>query len=305
MTEQSKQLTAIGQICQAVDLMEDNLAMSLSGTGVSTKRFIASAKTAIQTHQDVKGLESADRKSLFLAIQKSAADGLLPDGRESALVVYNTNVGTKDKPEWKKLVNYQPMTQGLVKLARNSGEIESIGAYIVYDADKFSYKAGVDTLPSHEADWFGKRGNPIGVWAFVKLKSGDYLDPVMMTRERINRIATRSKVAKNYDPVQGQDWEEWWKKAAIRNILKYAPKSTALESAMKEDDDKEFDFAEENISYEPEPVNPISDKPKTKTRAAAAIEKKAAQNEPTADDIINVDYETGEVAVEEDEEIPI
>jgi len=223
----SNELTVAKQICQAIDLMQPSLDESLKGTGVSVGRFIATAKTAVQTHQDQKGLEAADRSSLFLAIKKSASDGLMPDGREAALVIYNTNVGTKEKPEWKKLVQYQPMTQGLVKLARKSGEIESLGAYIVYDGDAFEYSAGVDPLPKHKANWFGTRGKPIGVWAFVKLKSGDYLDPVMLTKERIDRIATRSKMAKNYNPEQGQDWEEFWKKAAIRNILK-CPLTTCI-----------------------------------------------------------------------------
>ncbi len=264
----SKDLTVIGQICQGLTAMEGSLAESLKGTGVTVQRFLATAKTAVQTHQDKNGLEKADRQSLYLAIKKAASDGLMPDGREAALVVYAGKV------------NYQPMVQGLVKLARNSGEIESIGAYIVHEADKFSYKAGVDDLPQHDADWFGKRGSPVGVWAFVKLKTGEYLDPIMMTKERIDRIATRSKVAGNYNPTTGKDWEEWWKKAAIRNILKYAPKSTALEMALQ-DDNKEFDLSNEDVILNgpSQPLNPVSDEPKKETRASAVVKKSAAEKE--------------------------
>jgi recombination protein RecT len=39
----------------------------------------------------------ADRRSFFNAAQKCAADGLLPDGREAALVVFNT----KTRSSWR------------------------------------------------------------------------------------------------------------------------------------------------------------------------------------------------------------
>lgn len=320
--KEEKALTVKGQICAALDLMEKPLNESLSGTGVSVKRFLATAKTAVQTHTDQAGLEAADRNSLYMSIKKAASDGLMPDNKEAALVIYNTK--QKDGT-WAKQVNYQPMVQGLVKLARKSGEIEKIGAFIVHEKDSFKFTVGTDDIPQHSAPedekgnhlWFSDRGDPIGVWAFVKLKSGEYIDPVMLTKERIDRIATRSKIAGNYNPKSGKDWEEWWKKAAIRNILKYAPKSTALESAIN-DMDEEFDFAEDTVNYEPDP-NPISDKPKTETKAAAAVKakkktkakKKEPEPEPEEEDVIDVEAEPVEEedqdGVEEDdgEEIPV
>ncbi len=321
----SKALTVAGQICTTLDKMESSIGDALYGTGVSTGRFLATAKTAVQTHTDQKGLEAADRNSLYLAIKKAAGDGLMPDGREAALVIYNNK--QKDGT-WSKQAQYQPMVQGLVKLARKSGEIEKLGAFIVYERDSFQFTVGLDDIPHHSAPkdengnhlWFSDRGKPIGVWAFVKLKSGEYLDPIMLTQERINRIATRSKIPGNYDAsgtakdkygkIMGQDWEEWWKKAAIRNILKYAPKSTSLEQAMNEMD-SEFDFSEESVNHEPAPVNPVSEKSKTESKAAAAVKAKAAakkESEPTEDgEIIDVEYEEAQEPgeAEEFEEIPV
>lgn len=297
----NKALTVTGQICTALDKMEGSINEALHGTGVSVGRFLATAKTAVQTHADQASLENADRQSLYLAIKKAASDGLMPDGREAALVVYNTK---KSDGTWGKQVQYQPMVQGLVKLARKSGEIEKLGAFIVYEKDSFKFEVGLDDIPRHSAPqdesgnhlWFSNRGEPIGVWAFVRLKNGEYIDPVMLTQERINRIATRSKIAKNYDPKTGQDWEEWWKKAAIRNILKYAPKSTSLEQAINEMD-KEFDFAENKPMQNSEPVNPINDKPKKESRAAEAVKAKAAAKQPIEqpseeeDNIIDIEHE--------------
>jgi len=311
--------TASENICQTLDKMQGSFSEALRGTGVSVSRFLATAKTAVQTHTDQKGLEAADRNSLYLAIKKAAGDGLVPDNREAALVIYNTK--QKDGT-WVKQVQYQPMVQGLVKLARKSGEIEKIGAFIVFEKDSFKFEVGLDDIPRHSAPqdengnhlWFSDRGKPIGVWAFVKLKSGEYIDPVMLTHERIDRIATRSKIAGNYNPESGKDWEEWWKKAAIRNILKYAPKSTSLEQAITEMDN-EFDFAKEGIDLDPAPVNPVSNKKKTESKAAAVVKAKAAakkQPEPTPDEhgeIIDVEPTIVNSEPEDDgdevEEIPV
>jgi phage RecT family recombinase len=304
----TKQVTVAGQICTAIDKMQESLNETLRGTGVSVNRFLATAKTAVQTHSDQKGLESADRASLYLAIKKAAGDGLMPDGREAALVVYNTK--QKDG-SWAKQVQYQPMVQGLVKLARKSGEIEKLGAFVVYEKDSFKFQAGKDDIPVHSAPtdengnhlWFSdNRGEPIGVWAFVKLKNGEYIDPVMLTTDRINRIATRSKISKNYNPTEGQDWEEWWKKAAIRNILKYAPKSTSLEQTMNEME-SEFDFASESVTHDPKPINPVNGQPKTESKAAKVIKETVLYDD---DGVIDIEPDQDiEVEFEEDEDIPV
>ncbi len=305
-------------MCKALDKMEGSLNQTLSGTGITVKRFLATAKTAIQTHGDQAKLESADRSSLYLAIQKAASDGLMPDGREAALVVYNSKRGDG---VWTSKVQYQPMVQGLVKLARKSGEIEKIAAFVVYEKDAFRFRVGIDDVPQHSAPedgdgnhlWFSDRGKPIGVWAFVKLKSGEYIDPVMLPKERIDRIATRSKISGNYSPDGGvdkygkpigPDWEEWWKKAAIRNILKYAPKSTSLEQATNEMD-KEFDFGEGVGNPDPDPINPINTKPKTESKAASTV--KAKKKEPDSKEGEGIDLTPVIVEGEgyDEEEIPV
>ena len=304
----SRELTATGQICNALDKMEGSLNEALNGTGVSVSRFLATAKTAVQTHTDQKGLEGADRNSLYLAIKKAAGDGLMPDNREAALVLYNTNVGTKEQPKWVKQVQYQPMVQGLVKLARKSGEIESISSEVVYSNDKFKLDYSMDGVDfSHSPCWTGDRGEPILVWATVKLKSGEVMARAY-PKKRIDSIAGRSKMADNYNPLKGKDWEEFWRKAAIRNILKYAPKSTSLEQAMQESD-KEFDYDSDKAIHDSDGVvNPVNDAPKTESKAATVIKAKAAtkkQPEPE-DNIIDVEaveYDPNDT--HEDEEIPV
>ncbi|UOF77747.1 rect family [Caudoviricetes sp.] len=250
----TQQLTVIGQICKTIDTMAPTLSTDLKGTGISPDRFIATAKTAIQTHVQKDRLEKADRQSLYLAIKKSATDGLMPDNREAALVVYGDQV------------QYQPMVQGLVKMARQSGEIESINSEIVYENDEFYLSYDFDGVKfKHAPDWKSERGKPCLVWASVKLKSGEIIARAY-PKERIMQIATRSKQSGNYNPETGKDWEEFWRKAAIRNILKYAPKSTQLEKALAEAD-SEF---QEQQDVELQKEQEVKLEPKV-TRAKEAI----------------------------------
>lgn len=267
MTTQSKQLTPIGQICQTLDKMEGDFSQTLNGTGVNPKRFLATAKTAIQTHADKDRLANADRQSLYLAIKKSASDGLMPDNREAALVVYGSQV------------QYQPMVQGLVKLARNSGEIESINSEVVYSNDEFNLFYDFEGVQfTHKPLWTGDRGEPVLVWASVKLKSGERMARAY-DKKRIMSIATRSKQSGNYDPAKGKDWEEFWRKAAIRNILKYAPKSTALDQAM-EAMDAEFEYE----TQQDVPAAPV----KRQSKTAQAVKESELPPEPTPE-VIDVE----------------
>jgi hypothetical protein len=73
------QMTNVQHVCQniASPAFRTNLEQALP-PNVSIDRFIRTALTGIQQNPAVC---DADRQSLYLAIQRCAADGLLPDGR--------------------------------------------------------------------------------------------------------------------------------------------------------------------------------------------------------------------------------
>lgn len=274
-----------------VSKSEKSLAQSLP-QGMSVQKFIANANSAIMTHPQRDKLIEADRTSIFTACKKAASDGLMLDGREAALVVYNTKQGNS----WVPTAQYIPMTQGLVKLARNSGEIKSIIAEVVYSNDKFTYRIGIDEMPLHEPDWFGDRGEPIGVWAAVRLKDGEVIAR-MLPKSKIMSIADGSKTnAKQYSPTEGSYFDEWWRKAAIKNVLKYAPKSTELErlnQAVKYDDDTEFDYADEVTVETPKP----EPQEQRQTKASQVIQNDDTVIVQESPNIIDAEYEEEELPV--------
>ena len=273
-----KQQSPMQLVCTGIERMESGLRAALPAN-VTVERFIQTAKIGIQTHRDAAKLLDCDRRSLYNSVSKAAADGLMLDGREAVLAPFGSEA------------QYMIMVQGLLKLARNSGEIASILAEPVYSLDKFTYRIGVDPTPIHEPDWFAEdRGKPIGVWAMVTLTNGEHIVSIL-NRQKINNISKRSRAAKNYDPNQGLDWDEWWKKAAIRNVLKLAPKSSALQQALQHDNEAEghtFDDdapimgryedveAKKGDQSEGEPAEPK----KRKTRASEAVAAKGKAPPP-------------------------
>lgn len=284
-------VTPLQQVCQGLQKMENNFKQALPA-GLKPDRFIRTATNAIQMHPQRDKLLSANRQSLYNACQKAAIDGLLLDGSQAALIVFGNDV------------SYIPMVQGLVKLARNSGEIASIVAEVVYEKDKFVYRIGLDEMPMHEPDWFGERGEPVGVWACVKLKNGETISR-LLPKDKIMRIANKTKNAFQYDPQKGPHYDEWWRKTAIKNVLKYAPKSSELEMALARGEDE---FSDETIEIAPPQSQPVA-KPERQTRAAQVIKEAPPPQEqaPEYDDdgVIDVESEVVEQTYEDDEGLPI
>ncbi len=199
---------------------------------IPVERFVRVVMTAVQRNPD---LANADRVSLFNAALLAAQDGLLPDGRDGALVIYNTRVKGKDgeRDQWVSAVQWMPMIAGVLKKARNSGELSSIEAHIVREADEFRFTIGVDDIPFHNPNWFGDRGKVIGVYAFAKLKDGTRQCEVMSYSD-VEKVRSASK-SKDKGP-----WVDWWeemaRKTALRRLLKRLPTSADLDDLIRRDD---------------------------------------------------------------------
>ena len=157
---------------------------------ISPERFIRIVMTAVASDPD---LGRADRRSLFEASLRCAADGLLPDKREAAFVIFNVNTAKSgEPPAWAKRVVYIPMVAGLLKKIRNSGELLSIGAHVVFENDEFSYSLGDTESIRHVPLLTGARGAPILAYAIAITKDGGTYRE-LMTREEIEVVQNFSK----------------------------------------------------------------------------------------------------------------
>lgn len=196
---------------------------------IPPEKFRRTVITALNAQPD---LANADRRSLFTACVRAAQDGLFPDGREAALVIFNT----KDRKtgEWRKLVQYLPMVGGLIKRMRNSGELAAISAYVVFSEDAFDYELGDEPRLSHKPA-MGDRGKPIGAYAIAKLTNGEVLREVMSIAE-IEKVRQVSR-AKDDGP-----WRDWWeemaRKTVIRRLSKRLPSSADVDDVMRHEEDQ-------------------------------------------------------------------
>lgn len=198
-------------------------------------RFKRVVITAINQNPD---LAHADRRSLFNSCVKAAQDGLYPDGREAALVIFNTKVkGSDGKERWEKRVQYLPMVAGVRKRMRNSGAVDSAEAHVVYKNDNFDYELGDEPRIEHKPA-LEDRGAPIGAYAIIKLTNGEVLREYMSRAEI--ELAREVSRAKDNGP-----WVTWWgemaRKTVLRRCAKAAPMQADLDALLKRDDEIEPD----------------------------------------------------------------
>ena len=209
---------------------------------IPPERFTRVAMTAIQ---NTPALANADRRSLFGAFVKLAQDGLLPDGREAAVVMF----GNKAQA--------MPMIGGILKRIRQSGEVSRVSAHVVYANDEFVVRYGFDEDVEHVPPKLDQpRGEPIGAYATAVLKDGSKLLEVM-SLEEIEKVRAVSRAARN------GPWVAWWtemaRKTVMRRLSKRLPMSTDLEDEIfSRDETLQVDAsAVRHISKEPE-EQPVS-----------------------------------------------
>lgn len=198
---------------------------------IKPEKFQRVVMTVVQQSPD---LLVADRASLLAACTKCAADGLVPDGREAALVIFNTKKKENGAERWVKAVQYMPMLAGVLKRIRNSGEIASVQAHVIYSEDRFVIRRGLNETIEHDPKFPGDRGKPIGAYAVAKFKDGS--DPMfeIMDIDQIERVRQVSR-AKDSGP-----WKDWWeemaRKTVFRRLSKWLPMDAEAEELMRRDD---------------------------------------------------------------------
>lgn len=192
---------------------------------IPVERFMRVVMTALQGNPDLLRME---RKSLFGAAMRAAQDGLLPDGREAALVPF------------KGVVQYLPMVAGVRKKVRNSGEISTWDVHAVHENDAFEYELGDEPFIRHKPN-LSNRGKLIAVYSVARMKDGAVSRDVMSVEE-VEKIRGKS-LAKNSGPwADPAFYPEMAKKTVAKRHAKVLPMSTDLDDLLRRDDAL-YDFA--------------------------------------------------------------
>jgi recombination protein RecT len=200
--------------------MREQLKMALP-SHISEDKFIRVALTVVQQSPSLLDAQKVDRHSLFGALMKAAQDGLLPDGREGAIVPY------KGKAQW------QPMVAGVMKKVRQSGEIASWEVAAVYEKDTFERLLGDDQRIYHKPFEDGDPGKVIGAYSIVTFKDGtksrDYMPRWRIEKARAQGMAKDSLM-----------WSHFYDEGAIKTVIKHhakrLPMATDVEAIFERDD---------------------------------------------------------------------
>ncbi len=173
--------------------------------GLTPERFARITVTALLDDQarqrdPSKQLLACDRLSLYQAVIKCAQDGLVPDGRQAALVKRG------DK------VVYQPMVSGLRQIAADHGW--SLRGGSVREHDEFDWQEEPPSM-FHKIHAPGDRGELVYAYAVARNTK---------TGAREQRVMTREEVLKRMESATSKNvWQSWpdemWQKTAVRDLF--------------------------------------------------------------------------------------
>ena len=286
-----------------LDERAQDLAVMLP-SHVTPERFRA---VCIATVKETPAILDATPRSLFSAVTRAAQDGLLPDGREGTIQVYNTKVKVGKDFHWEKQAQWLPMIFGLRKRAR---ELEGmlVTAEIVHENDDFDLVLGDHPSLTHKPAKLGMpRGSALGTYAIYRARDGHIIHREIMSAEQIEAVRKKSRAP---DGMLWKDfWDQAWRKTVARRGFKTIPVGQELDRIVSRDD-AHFTFDGEVEELEERPALPPRVGAAERRRTAGGAEvvtgkrqdlpEKLSEREPPVD-TFDPD-EAGEPAETESEE---
>lgn len=281
---QSRALTLATRLDEAATRITEAVPQRLA---MPAERVIRIAKQAINGNPQ---LAECTIPSVVNACIKAAADGLVCDGREAALVPFKGRGGVYE-------AQYIPMYRGLIKMMYRSGFVSTVAVHGVYqaeydDPERWDYQKGDQERIMHRPILLEERGKIVLFYAIVGMRDGSKVHKVMSIpeiMETVGRAATINPLWKLPDDGrQTHNWQEMCKKTPLRAVSKLLPFESDIAAAF---DDHGATFDEYEPDTEAGPGEPEIQPPRKKKGAAA--EKLNPKPAPAAEQF---DAETGELA---------
>lgn len=229
-----------GRLRAQLETRADDFKMALPAH-ITPEKFQRTVMTAAQSNPDIL---KADRASLITSCMKAAQDGLLPDGREAALVTFNTR--KKDaQGQWGTvtLAQYMPMVFGLRKKILQSGEISSIETNVVYrrevEEGYFVFEAGTEAMLRHKPmldleDDDLADDKIVAAYSVATMKDGTKSFEVMR-RAEINKVRQASqtgatgKTDRSGKPIPPKGpWVDWFAEMARKTVMRRHSKTLPM-----------------------------------------------------------------------------
>lgn len=234
------------QLQGLLEAYKGQIAMALP-KHMTPERMIRVAITAYTT---TPALQSCDIRTVAGCIVQSSILGLEPNSvlGESYLIPYG------------KVCQLIPGYKGLLKLARNSGQLAMVNAQPVHQNDTFEFEDGLDARLIHKRpDAWAERGAVVGYWAGAVLKDGSK-QFVVMSRVEAEQHGKRFSKTFAKGPWT-TDFDAMALKTCIRKLCKLLPQSVEMQAAVSLDERNEAGLAQQFTIDVPPELQPPSDDP--------------------------------------------
>ena len=162
-------------------------------------------------------LADCDRNSLDIAVADCIQAGLLPDGKQCAIVPF------KPRNAPSALATVIPMIEGRLMLARRATPGLALRVRVVYQDDEWDYSEGLHVTLKHRPNPLADKRdeNVIAAYAVAHLPGSTYPEFEVFDRATINRYRGYSKS----DGIWQSHFPEMCKKAVLGQLLKRLPKA--------------------------------------------------------------------------------
>ena len=249
-----KDLDAV--VARELDMIDDDMR----------KRMRSVAVTAVSKDPE---LLMADRQSFMAEIRRAANYGILPDGVQATLQVYNTKVKVDGKETWVKKVTLLPMIRGIIERVMRSGKIKIFYAEVVYEGEAFTIdQTQGDRRPKHEFNPMqrGTDDQIIGAYSVATYLDGTVdTEPMPMTEiMKVRQVAKTKNV-----------WDNWKSEKCKVAVMKRHSKRLPLS-------DRDLEFITNREETDFEQARDVTPEPTKRTNLAQQMAA-AQQIENTPD----------------------
>lgn len=127
--------------------------------------------------------------------------------------------------------------KGMMKLARNSGQIGRIDSEVVYEKDPFDWLKGTGQyLNFRKSEDAGGRGKMVAAYALADIQGFKEPQFEVMLAPEILAIKARAPSAKASSSPWTTDEEAMWRKTVLRRLCKFLPTSVEAQRAAMIDE---------------------------------------------------------------------
>jgi recombination protein RecT len=210
--------------------LESRLAFSLP-PHIRPQRFAAVVIASVNKNPK---LLRCKKQSFFNACMLAANDGLLPDGRQGAIVPYGEDEdGNKGAGD----CSWLPMVFGIRQKVLNSGLVAEWDVEVVHEGDEFDFSKGDDPYIRHKPAMRGGRTRKIThAYSIASFKDGSKSREVM-TIEEVEDVRKKSSTARKGPWSEPVFYPEMVRKTVAKLHAKRLPQSSDLDILLRREDE--------------------------------------------------------------------